>query len=451
MSTPRSAASRPPPRSPLATLAVVTVLTGIGAGLGGMLLAMLLHEIQHIAYGYSQAHVISSESFLQGVTGTAPARRVAVLVVCGFVGGFGWWALYRYGRPLVSISAAIKPGGARMPLFATTVHALLQIVTVALGSPLGREVAPREIGAAFATWISKATGLTAAERRVMIACGAGAGLSAVYNVPLGGAVFVLEVLLGTFGWSAAIPALTTSAIAAVVAWIGLGDERQYHVPFYTINAQLVVFSVLCGPFFGAAAHGFSRMTGRARDASPKDWRLPLYSLANFTGIGLLAIWFPQLPGNGKGPAGLSFNDDLGIGLAAALLVLKLLTTTTSLRAGVKGGLLTPGIAIGALFAVVIAGLANHVWAGLEPGAFAIVGAAAFLAASMQMPVTAVVLMLEFTHVNYDLAIPMLLAVAGSVATLRLMAHAQRPPKPRGEASATRANDRAAPATRETLD
>ncbi|WP_240161229.1 chloride channel protein [Burkholderia sp. Ax-1719] len=417
---------RPPARSPLVTLAVVTVLTGIGAGLGGMLLALLLHAIQHVAYGYSQAHVISSESFLQGVTGTAPWRRVAVLVACGLIGGLGWWALYRYGRKLVSISAAIKPGGPRMPMISTIVHALLQIVTVAMGSPLGREVAPREIGAVVASWLARRTGLTASERRVMIACGAGAGLAAVYNVPLGGAVFVLEVLLGTFGWSAAVPAITTSAIAAVVAWIGLGDEQQYHVPAYTINAQLVVWSVLCGPLFGAAAHGFTRVTNRARDASPKDWRLPVYSVLNFAAIGVLAIWFPQLLGNGKGPAGLSFDDSLGVGLAATLLVLKVLITTTSLRAGAKGGLLTPGLTNGALLAIVIAGLVNHVWPGLSAGAFAIVGAAAFLAASMQMPLTATVLMLEFTHVNHDLAIPMLLAIAGSVATLRLLARAQRP-------------------------
>jgi H+/Cl- antiporter ClcA len=434
---------------------VVTVLTGIGAGLGGMLLAMLLHAIQHVAYGYSQAHIISSESFLQGVTGTAPGRRVAVLALCGLIGGFGWWALFRYGRPLVSISAAIKPGGARMPIFATVVHALLQIVTVAMGSPLGREVAPREIGAAFATWLSKRTGLTGAERRVMVACGAGAGLAAVYNVPLGGAMFVLEVLLGTFGWSVAIPALTTSAIAAVVAWIGLGDEQQYHVPSYTINAQLVVWSVLCGPLFGAAAHGFTRVTSRARSAAPKDWRLPLYALVNFTAIGLLAIWFPQLLGNGKGPAGLSFTDDLGIGLAATLLVLKVLVTTTTLRAGANGGLLTPGLANGALLAIVIAGIVNHVWPGLSAGAFAIVGATAFLAASMQMPITATVLMLEFTHVNHDLTIPMLLSVAGSVATLRLMARSHRASKPAGTGERSRrlSQESAAgePAAREASD
>ena len=94
-------------RSPIVVLATVTVLTGIGAGLGGMLLALLLHWIQHLAYGYSTAHVISAESFLQGVSDSAPSRRLAVLSICGMVAGLGWWALYRFGSPLVSIPAAV--------------------------------------------------------------------------------------------------------------------------------------------------------------------------------------------------------------------------------------------------------------------------------------------------------------------------------------------------------
>jgi H+/Cl- antiporter ClcA len=99
---------RASPRSPIAVLATVTLLTGIGAGLGGMLLALLLHWIQHLAYGYSTAHVISAESFLQGVSDSAPSRRLAVLSICGLVAGLGWWTLYRFGRPLVSIRRALR-------------------------------------------------------------------------------------------------------------------------------------------------------------------------------------------------------------------------------------------------------------------------------------------------------------------------------------------------------
>ncbi|AOK19714.1 chloride channel protein [Burkholderia cepacia] len=399
-------------------LAAVALLTGVGAGLGGMLLALLLHAIQHLAYGYSTARVIGDESFLAGVTGADPLRRLAVLIVCGIVAGGGWWALYRYGRPLVSIRRAVRAADPRMPVVSTTIHALLQIVTVALGSPLGREVAPREIGALLAGRLAHRAGLTPADCRLMVACGAGAGLAAVYNVPLGGAIFVLEVLLGTFELRALVAAVATSAIAAAIAWIGLGNEHQYTVPPFVLSTPLVAWSIVCGPLFGFAAYGFVRLTARARAAAPRDWRLLLLALVNFAVIGVLAMRFPQLLGNGKGPASLGFDGTLTIGVAATLLALKVLITASSLRAGAEGGLLTPGLANGALLGVVLGGLWSLVWPGASIGACALVGATAFLAASMQMPITAVVLLLEFTRADHDSLVPMLLAVAGSLVAYR---------------------------------
>ncbi|KUY56991.1 chloride channel protein [Burkholderia sp. RF2-non_BP3] len=415
---PSAPASSSPSASPFARMAAVTVLTGVGAGVGGMLLALLLHAIQHLAYGYSLAHVVGTESFLTGVTGAEPLRRLAVLVVCGLVAGGGWWALYRFGQPLVSIRRAIRAADPRMPFVSTTVHALLQIVTVALGSPLGREVAPREIGSLLAGRLAHRAGLTPADCRLMVACGAGAGLAAVYNVPLGGAVFVLEVLLGTFELRALVVAVVTSAIAAAVAWIGLGNEHQYTVPAFALSAPLVAWSIVCGPLFGFAAYGFVRLTTRARADAPKGRLLPVLALVNFAVIGVLAMWFPQLLGNGKGPASLGFDGTLTIGVAATLLVLKVLIEAGSLRAGAEGGLLTPGLANGALLGVVLGGVWSLAWPGASIGGCALIGATAFLAASMQMPITAVVLLLEFTRVNHDSLVPMLLAVAGSLVAYR---------------------------------
>ncbi|WP_071333627.1 chloride channel protein [Burkholderia contaminans] len=430
---PSAPASSSQAASPFARVAVVTILTGVGAGLGGMLLALLLHAIQHVAYGYSVAHVIGTESFLTGASGADPLRRLAVLVACGIVAGGGWWALYRYGRPLVSIRRAVRAADPRMPVVSTTVHALLQIVTVALGSPLGREVAPREIGSLLAGRLAHAAGLTPDDCRLMVACGAGAGLAAVYNVPLGGAIFVLEVLLGTFELRALVIAVATSAIAAAVAWIGLGNEHQYTVPPFVLSTPLVVWSIVCGPLFGLAAYGFVRLTTQARANAPKDWRLPVLALANFAVIGVLAMRFPQLLGNGKGPASLGFDGTLTIGLAAALLVLKVLIEAGSLRAGAEGGLLTPGLANGALLGVVLGGLWSLVWPGASIGGCALIGATAFLAASMQMPITAVVLLLEFTRADHDSLVPMLLAVAGSLVAYRF---AQRLAERRESAVAT---------------
>lgn len=262
--------SNPPVSSSLWRLTAATLCTGILAGLGGMMLALILHFIQHLAFGYSPDFIISSESFLQGVSDATRSRRLAVLVVCGVVAGIGWWALYRWGKPLVSIAAAVKSDQPHMPVVSTTLHALLQIITVALGSPLGREVAPREIGAVSANWLSRRFTLTVRETQIMIACGAGAGLAAVYNVPLGGAVFVLEVLLGAFSWQLLLPAIATSSIAALVAWIGLGNESQYHLMQLVTTPSLLVWSVVMGPVFGVAAYWFTRMTNRAKADAPRD-------------------------------------------------------------------------------------------------------------------------------------------------------------------------------------
>lgn len=415
---PTDAQPQNPSRPFPARLVAAALLTGLLAGLGGMLLGMLLHAVQHLAYGYSLGQIISDESFLQGVQAASPMRRLGVLVLCGFIAGGGWWLIYRYGRPLVSVKQAVQDPSARMPPATTMAHATLQIITVALGSPLGREVAPREVGALAATRLSVLLRLPPEQHRMIVACGAGAGLAAVYNVPLGAALFVLEVLLGTFAWPAAALALATCCIGAVVAWAGLGNDIQYTVPAMSISASLIAWSVVTGPLFGSAAYGFVRLTSAARRQAARGWQLPVAALLNFTLIGVLAMWLPALLGNGKGPAQLGFSSELTLGAAAILLVLKVLITSGSLRAGAEGGLLTPGIAIGALMAIVLGGLWSLAWPDAPPGAYAVVGAAAFLASSMSMPLTAIVLITEFTRVDQGFLVPIMLAVAGSAVTHR---------------------------------
>src|SRR5262245_52952386 len=91
----------------LVRLAVVTVLTGVGAGVGGVLLVLLLHLVQHLAYGYGLHDVIGRESFFSGVSAAAPLRRVAVMFVCGWIAGIGWFLLHRFARPLVTVDEAL--------------------------------------------------------------------------------------------------------------------------------------------------------------------------------------------------------------------------------------------------------------------------------------------------------------------------------------------------------
>jgi len=414
--------SRP---SPIWRLVCVTILVGIGAGLGGMGLSLLLHAVQHVAYGYGEGSPIGAETFFEGVAAASRERRLIALLACGVVAGLGWWALDRFGRPRVDLSRAVNADNPRMPFGTTVLHAVLQTVTVALGSPLGREVAPREVGAVLAGALSRRARLTAHETRIMLACGAGAGLASVYNVPLAGAVFTLEVLLATFAWSALLPALATSVIAAVVAWIGLGNAAQYRVPALAVDASLIVWSLVAGPPIGVAAYGFRRLGALARAPSNlRGWKRALLCVVVFVGIGWLAGGFPQILGNGKGPAQLGFDGDLSAGTAVVVLLLKVAVVMVALRVGAHGGLLTPGLSCGALFAIALGHAWSIWWPGPASGAYALVGAAAFLSASMAMPLTAILLVFEFTRIGHDFVVPILFAVAGSVGASRLCAVAE---------------------------
>ncbi|HIG8620974.1 TPA: chloride channel protein [Klebsiella michiganensis] len=402
------------------TRLIAVVLTGLLAGLSGMVLALILHAIQHLAFGYSPGQIVSAESFLQGVTDSSWPRRLLAIVAGGAIAGFGWWLLGRYGQKRVSIASAVANPAVPMPAGTTTIHALLQIVTVALGSPLGREVAPREMGALGAGMVARKLGLLADETRTLVACGAGAGLAAVYNVPLAGALFSLEVMLLSFSWEKTLAAMITSAIAAWTATLGLGEESQYHFTSDILPHSFLWWAIIAGPILGAGAWLFRKATSTARSGVRSNWQMPVFCLLAFSLLAVLSLYFPQLPGNGKGPMQLALSDELGFPGAAMLLALKMVVILAVLRGGAEGGLLTPGLAVGGLTSLLLCMLWQQLLPGGDYGSFALVGAAAFLAASMQMPLTAVALVMEFTHMDHSYLAPTLLCAAGAFLTCRIL-------------------------------
>lgn len=392
------------------------MIIGIAAGFGGVFLSLLLHGLQHVAFGYGHHIFDDSETFLTGVSSASVIRRCSVLAGCGVLAGIGWWAMYRFGSPLVTIKAALRDEQSRFPRVVTTVHACLQVMTVALGSPLGRETAPREIGALAAGMLTDRYRISGEDRRILIACGAGAGLAAVYNVPLAAVVFTLETLLCSFRQRVIIPVIAACGMATLVARLLMGNTVQYHIPLNEVSNALLGWALVCGPIVGAGAFLFRQITAHGIAHAPRNGWLPVLTLLNFLGIAGVAVFFPQILGNGKGPAQISFDNQVTIGLALILLVLKVASVWSTLRCGAKGGLLTPGIASGALLATVLGG----VWNILLPdsmmplGGYAVVGAAGFLATSMQMPLTAIILMLELTHAHFEFIYPMVICVGGSV-------------------------------------
>jgi CIC family chloride channel protein len=391
---------------------MLVVLIGLGAGLGGAALIELLRAVQHVAWSYH------SGDFLDAVKRTSATRRVLVLLVGGVVAGAGTVLLARHSPGEVSEALWLRE--ARVPLLASIARAIQSIVIVALGASLGREAAPQQVGAAVAGWLSEWAKLPDWQRRLLVACGAGAGMAAVYNVPLGGALFALEVLLGTLTLPLVLPALATSLIATATAWIALPTAPTYTIPTYSVHASQIVWAVLLGPIAGVAAIGWIRLIARAHALRPSGWQRLAAPIVVFTALGTLAIAYPQLLGNGKPVVQLALVAKLSVALLAVLLVLKPLVTAACLGSGAPGGLFTPTLAYG----VLLGGLLGEGWAQIWPGAplggYAIIGGAAVLAASMQGPLAAVVLLLELTHHADALMVPTLIAVVEATVLARVL-------------------------------
>jgi H+/Cl- antiporter ClcA len=293
--------------------------------------------------------------------------------------------------------------------------AVLQIVAVGAGASLGREGAPRQLAAALAGVLGAALRVAERERRSLIAAGAGAGLAAVYDVPLGGALFALEVLLRSAAPADVVPALGTAAVATAVAWPVVGTGPTYAIPRVDLTPQLVVGALVLAPFAGLTGWAFRRLTTAARARPPRGWRLPLATTAGFAAVGAVAWAQPLVLGNGKGPAQLAFAGGLGVGTLGLLLLLKPLATAVCLRGGAVGGLLTPSVALGAVLGALAGSAEAALWPGAAVGGLAVVGAGAVLAVTQRAPLTAVVLAVEFTHGGADLLVPLLLCASGALA------------------------------------
>lgn len=396
----------------VARLVVVTALVGVGAGVGGGLVSLALHGIQHLAFGYSEG------AFLEGLLNAPPASRVIALVVAGVIGAVGWWSLRAWGRrrpahAVVSVEAAV--GGKRMPVVASLANAALQVVIVGLGASIGREVAPREVAALWATWLTDRAGVSARERRILVACGAGAGLAAVYSVPFGGAVFAVEILLAEISFATVLPAFAASAIATLVASVVVPPNPLYIVEQVPLTPGIVVWALVAGPLLGLAAAGFVRLASFAQAHRPRSWGILIVMPLAFAAVGVVSLWLPAILGNGRSLGQLALTATLPVLLILLSTVVKTAATVGTIGAGAAGGTLTPSLAIGAGLGLTLGAAWSAAWPGTPLAGFALVGAAAFLAVAMRAPITALLLVMEFTNQGPQLLAPVMLAVAGAVA------------------------------------
>lgn len=398
----------------IAAVAIVGIAIGAAAGL----LTLMLYQVERFALGYIEnAH--ESGPF------NMPAIRRAISVTVGAsIAAVIWWLLRTRTTTVPSVKKAV--GGALMPVWQTIVHVLLQIFIVGTGMSIGREVAPRELGAMFGQRFARWVRLGAKDTRMLVAITAAAGLAGVYNAPLAGTFFAVEILLADVTLETVTLAFACSALASWVASLVKGTHTFYLIGKANglFTPDYMVFALIAGLMLGVAGALFHRGSQWAEKNKPSGagilWMMPLAGLLT----GVVAIAVPQVMGNGRATAQLSFSSKADLAVIPVLLlsfVAKAIVTLMTIRSGASGGVLQPGIALGASGGAMLGILWMQMFHTNSIGMYALLGACALLAASQQAPLMAICLVMELADAPINLFVPIGLAVAVSAFTASRLA------------------------------
>ena len=275
----------------------VIVATGALAGLAGGLLMRLLHWVETVAWPPYRVY----SDFLDAVRRVPPGRRLLVLALAALLAGVVRRLLSRRktranGNDVV---ASIWLGSARIPLVRTLINSVLSVVVVGMGASLGREGAIKHAGAAFASQLSVWSGLPAAQRRLVVACGAGAGMAAAYNVPFGGALFAMEVLLGNLALPQVCRRWPLRSSGPPAPGSSCPNLPVYPLELYHFGRSDVIWTVLAAPVIGAAGAYFIRAIAWADGRTWKGWTALAAPMVVLVSLGLISLGIPEVLGNGR--------------------------------------------------------------------------------------------------------------------------------------------------------
>jgi CIC family chloride channel protein len=406
-------------------------VVGVVGGLLGMTTEAMIQAIQAALWGSPGDLLAVAPKVSRWVVVAAPAAGGALV---GLVIWLGRQPVSGEGMAVLIEAVALSGGkiSPRPVLF----NALAAIATVGSGGSLGREGPMIRLGAMISSWLGQRLGLPPHRVKILVGCGAAAGLAATYNVPIGGALFAMEVILGNFALEIFGPIVASSVIATVIARSVVGNVPLYAAPGYTLMsgwellpyAGLGIIGALASVAFvlaiGAGRRLFKRLTFIPAPARP---------LIGMSLLGVLGLYVPYVLGRGYGTINLALSGQLRLpprldlpheftillllGLAAA----KLVATALTAGSGGSGGLFTPSLCFGALVGGAYGYWVHSLWPHIASpyGAYAAVGMAAVMAGTSHAPISAILILFEFTG-NYDLILPvMLAAIIASLLAKRL--------------------------------
>ncbi len=387
-------------------LALIALILGLCGGLGAILFYYLIHFFKNLFFGPVKGFL----SFL-GPGGISLIGGIGGLMVGPLVSFF---AREAKGHGVPEVMYAVARQGGRIRPRVVLVKALASALTIGTGGSAGREGPIAQIGAALGSTVGQLLRLSERRLITLVACGAGAGIAATFNTPIGGAIFALEVVLGEFTASNFGLVVISTVGAALVARMLLGNQPAFLVTSYDLvhPFELFFYAIL-----GIAAAGVALLYARvlywtedlfATLRKVPEWVRPALGGAAF---GLIGAFLPQTLGRGEHVMNQILLGDLKFAWFLGLLCLaKIITTSLTIGSGGSGGVFFPGLYIGACLGGALGSIFHRLLPAVTAGsgAYALVGMGALFAGMTQAPVTAVLILFEMTQ-DYRIILPLMLA------------------------------------------
>ena len=385
---------------------LAAALAGVAAGLIGIAMALLLEVFESLFYG------VAHGALLERLAGAPPWRRALAPATGGLVaGGMWWWLRATGGVADVETAVADRSGRAatRMGLARPFLDAVTQVLTVGSGNSVGREGAPRLAAGAVAARLAARLGIGRPEGAILIASAAGAGLAAMYNAPLGGAAYAVELVMVTgMRRRGALVAVPVCVIATLVSWLHSHGRPTFEITSQGPSSGTVLGLVLLVPVAAALGVGARRLWSwmLARRVRATRW-LPVAIGAAGLVTGLVSLWVPAVVGNGRDAMEVALGTRVpeassgAVGATLVMLlgivVLKPALTGLTLGAGATGGRLAPSLAVGSSAGAALAIALQASGVEVSISVLAMAGAGAVLATTQKAPIFGIVFTWELAR------------------------------------------------------
>ena len=406
-------------------LLLLSLFVGISCGLAAVLLKLSIHAIQHSVVSLFRLMGSNYLVFLLPGVGMLLSLLIVKYIVKDNIG-------HGVTRVLVAISKN-ESRIARHNIWSSLVTSAL---TIGFGGSVGAEAPIVYSGAAIGSNIGRHMGMSYRNITILLGCGAAGAVAGIFNAPLAGVLFSLEILLFNISMSSILPLLISTVSATIVSYLCLGQETQFACTLAAFKMGNVPFYLILGVICGFSSLYFMRMTLSLEDRLSKVKNPYLLWLLCSAALGALIFIFPPLYGEGYaflGPLlnGQEVSYDKMTPLSFMLhfpwavpifftlvLLMKVFAMTFTNAGGGVGGTFGPTLFVGAITGFVMASVTNLISPGTIPVAnFVLVGMAGLMAGVMQAPMTAIFLIAEISG-GYDLLLPLILTATVSYWTMR---------------------------------